>query len=64
MVRTPTSMEALGRDKFETVRNLGRGSAGTVDLVRSKLDGKHYALKCINLEYLNEKDRRSAEHEV
>ena len=35
-----------------------------MNLVRSKVDGKEYALKAINLLYLNEKDKKSAENEV
>jgi serine/threonine protein kinase len=43
---------------------LGKGAAGSVNLVRNKLDGKEYALKTINLTYLNEKDKKSAENEI
>lgn len=35
-----------------------------MNLVRSKVDGKEYALKAINLLYLNEKDKKSSENEV
>jgi len=35
-----------------------------VNLVRNKLDGKEYALKSINLLFLSDKDKKSAENEV
>ena len=35
-----------------------------MNLVRNKLDGQQYALKTINLTYLNDKDKKSAENEV
>lgn len=53
-----------GLFKYENIRPLGKGAAGSVNLVRNKLDGKEYALKTINLLYLNEKDKRSSENEV
>lgn len=53
-----------GLSKYEKIRPLGKGAAGEVELVRSKTDGEQYALKTINLLYLTEKDRKSAENEV
>jgi DNA-binding response OmpR family regulator len=53
-----------GLFKYENIRPLGKGAAGSVNLVRNKLDGKEYALKTINLTYLNEKDKKSAENEI
>lgn len=35
-----------------------------MNLVRNKLDGKEYALKSINLLFLSDKDKKSAENEV
>lgn len=53
-----------GLSKFEKIRPLGKGAAGSVDLVRNKIDGKEYALKAINLLFLNEKDKKSSENEI
>lgn len=53
-----------GLFKYENIRPLGKGAAGSVNLVRNKLDGKEYALKAINLVYLSEKDKKSSENEV
>ena len=53
-----------GLFKYENVRPLGKGAAGSVNLVRNKLDTKQYALKTINLTYLNEKDKQSAQNEI
>ena len=53
-----------GLQKYENIRSLGKGAAGQVNLVRNKLDGQQYALKTINLTYLNEKDKKSSENEV
>lgn len=36
-----------GLFKYENIRPLGKGAAGSVNLVRNKLDGKEYALKSI-----------------
>ena len=59
-----TSKAEKGLSKYERIRPLGKGAAGEVELVRSKVDGEQYALKTINLIYLTEKDRKSAENEV
>jgi serine/threonine protein kinase len=53
-----------GLQKYETLRPLGKGAAGSVNLVRNKIDNKQYALKTINLTYLSEKDKKSSENEV
>ena len=50
-----------GLQKYEIIRPLGKGAAGEVNLVRSKVDGESYALKTIALVYLSEKERKSAE---
>jgi DNA-binding NtrC family response regulator len=53
-----------GLFKYEHIRELGKGAAGFVNLVRNKFDKKEYALKTINLTYLNEKDKKRAEKEI
>lgn len=53
-----------GLFKYENIRPLGKGAAGSVNLVRNKLDGKEYALKAIETLYLSEKDKKSSENEV
>ncbi len=66
MRRKATSVDKAekGLAKYETLRDLGAGAAGSVSLVRNKIDGKDYALKTINLTYLTERDRKNAESEV
>jgi len=53
-----------GLNAYERVSNLGKGAYATVDLVRRKADGELRALKKIDLEFLNEKERRNAENEA
>jgi serine/threonine protein kinase len=53
-----------GLFKYENIRPLGKGATGEVKLVRNRIDGKEYALKSINLTFLNERDKKSAENEV
>lgn len=53
-----------GLIKYENLRPLGKGAAGSVTLVRNRQDGLEYALKAINLLFLNEKDKKSSENEV
>lgn len=50
--------------KYSLIKELGSGSAGKVDLVKSEETGQLYALKTIILNNLNEKERESAECEV
>jgi len=50
--------------QFKVIKNLGHGSAGSVDLVENEETGNQYALKTIDLSNLNEKDRDSALSEV
>ena len=58
--KKPTS----GLAKYQTIKEVGRGNAGTVTLVLNNEDGMQYALKTINLRYIdNEKDRKNAESE-
>lgn len=47
--------------KYQVVKALGSGAAGSVDLVKHKETGKEFALKTIPLAHLNEKERESAE---
>lgn len=50
--------------KYETIKALGSGAAGSVDLVKHKETGKLFALKTIPLSHLNDRERQSAECEV
>jgi serine/threonine protein kinase len=53
-----------GLGKYEVIKEIGRGNAGTVNLVQNKENKEKYALKTINLRYIeNEKDRKNAENE-
>ena len=56
--------EEKGLKKYERIRSLGRGAAGTVELIRKKADGELFALKTIPLYSLNERERKLAESEV
>jgi serine/threonine protein kinase len=42
----------IGPDDFETIRLLGRGTYGRVDLVRHRADGTYYAMKTMNKQAL------------
>jgi NIMA (never in mitosis gene a)-related kinase len=50
--------------KYTVLKNLGSGSAGSVDLVRNQDTQNLYALKTIYLSKLNTKERESAESEI
>ena len=55
---------STGLGKYEQLQEIGRGNAGTVNLVRNRENGILYALKTINLRYIdNPKDRKNAENE-
>ena len=53
-IKTEESKVSLGIDKqfeisdFETIKELGKGSFGTVILVKNLSSGFHYALKCLD----------------
>ena len=49
---------------FEKVKELGKGSFGSVYLVRRKEDNKIYALKSVYLEKLNKKEQQNSVNEV
>ena len=49
-----------GIEKYELIRWIGQGTAGCVSVHRNKFDGEEYALKEIDMTYLNERDRKSA----
>ena len=53
-----------GTKAYEKIQHLGRGAYATVDLVKHKITGELRALKRINLQFLNEKERRNAENEA
>ena len=50
--------------KYEVIKSLGSGSAGSVDLVKHKETKNLFALKTIPLAHLNDRERQSAECEV
>ena len=49
---------------YEVLRKIGRGSYGTVFLVRDQRDGLYYCAKQVMLELGSEEERRAAELEV
>jgi serine/threonine protein kinase len=59
-----TTQIESGAKAYEKVQHLGRGAYATVDLVTYKVTGELRALKRINLQFLNEKERRNAENEA
>ena len=64
--RQPTSNpdHLTGLAKYQKIRPLGQGSAGTVSLYKNIIDGKEYALKEIDLYKMNSKDKKAAHGEV
>jgi NIMA (never in mitosis gene a)-related kinase len=55
---------ALKLADFETIRDLGAGSFGSVKLVRRRDDGVSWAMKTVSLCRLNQKDKDNALNEV
>lgn len=53
-----------GLNQYIKLRNLGRGAAGSVDLVKHKVTGEKFALKTVPLAHLSQKERSFAESEV
>ena len=53
-----------GIEKYERIRPVGSGAAGIVSLYKSRIDGKEYALKEIDLSSLSTQDKKSARDEV
>ena len=52
------------KSDFEKVEELGKGSFGSVYLVRRKADHKIYALKTVYLQKLNKKEQQNSVNEV
>lgn len=48
----PQNSKKLCLEDFDYIRNLGKGSFGEVVLVKKKSDGKHYAMKAIDKNFL------------
>ncbi len=49
---------------YSHVRNLGRGAAGSVELVRRSTDNELFAMKVIPMHFMNETEKKNAENEV
>ena len=60
--RETTQLQGLAKYEFE--KPIGQGTAGTVSVYRSKLDGNKYALKEIDLTFMHEKDKKNANNAV
>lgn len=56
--------QLTGLAKYEKIRPIGQGAAGTVNLYKNIVDGKEYALKEIDLFNMNSKDKKAAHGEV
>ncbi len=58
----------LNHDKnyfnYEKISLLGRGAAGSVELVRRSNDGELFALKTIQMHFMNPAERKLAENEI
>ena len=52
------------KSDFEKIKELGKGSFGSVYLVRRKEDHKIYALKSVYIEKLNKKEQQNSVNEV
>ena len=57
-------MTDSSKEDFKIEKVLGKGSFGSVYLVRRKEDNKIYALKSVYLEKLNEKEQKNSVNEV
>ena len=57
-------MTDSSKDDFKIEKVLGKGSFGSVYLVRRKEDNKIYALKSVTLEKLNKKEQQNSVNEV
>mgnify|MGYP002620684912 CR=1 FL=1 len=53
-----------GHAAYTKIQRLGAGSAGSVHLVKSSLDGKFYALKVIEFKTMSPLQRKQAENEI
>jgi len=51
-------------DIYEFVKNIGNGMFGQVYLTQHKIEKKYYAIKRINFQDINQKDRENIENEV
>ena len=51
-------------EKYEFIKNIGQGMYGQVFLARHKEENINYAIKRINFQDINEKDRQNIENEV
>jgi NIMA (never in mitosis gene a)-related kinase len=49
---------------YNSVKNLGRGAAGSVELVRRSTDNGLFAMKVIPMHFMNDQEKRNAENEV
>lgn len=67
-IATPSPQPALdkltGLAKYVINKPLGQGAAGCVSLYKNVIDGKEYALKSIDTNNMNAKDRKAAHSEV
>lgn len=52
--------QPTGIAKYEHLRRIGQGMAGSVSVYRNVIDNEEYALKEIDLQYLSDKDKKSA----
>ena len=56
--------QPTGIAKYELIRGIGQGMAGSVSVYRNVIDGEEYALKEIDLTFLPPKDKKNAQNEV
>ena len=57
-------MKKTSYNDFEFLRILGKGAFSTVYLVQRKLDKQNYALKCMTMKKLKEKQQKNSVNEV
>ena len=62
--RKISKKEGLSAKDINSIRQLGSGSFGTVELVQVKGDDGFYAMKCVPFGILTSKDKESALNEV
>jgi NIMA (never in mitosis gene a)-related kinase len=63
-IQVTPDVELSGIKAYEKISNLGDGGFGHVDLVKKKATGQLFALKRIDMQLLNDRERKNAENEA
>ena len=63
-IQVTPNADLTGIKAYEKISNLGDGGFGHVDLVKKKTTGQLFALKRIDMQLLNDRERKNAENEA